>query len=86
MPLRKLARAFDDAVRDQHHARLAHSDPRFDKELQTDRRSTLKRFHTVDRALRDREQAERERAAAAEKPGPGAKKASQTPKAKAKKK
>ncbi|HEY6958532.1 MAG TPA: hypothetical protein VI814_06905 [Candidatus Limnocylindria bacterium] len=86
MPYRKIARALSDAFRDEHKARRAHSDPRFDKELQQDRRTTLRRFHTVERALRDREKAEKQKAAAGEKPGPGATQASKTTKAKAKKK
>ena len=86
MPYRKFAKALDDALRDTHRARQAHSDPRFDKELQKDRRSTLSRFATVERALRDREKAEQEKAGVGEKPGPGAKKASKTTRAKAKKK
>ena len=84
MPYRKIARAVSDAFRDEHTARRAHSDPRFDRELQTDRRTTLRRFSTVERALRDREKAEKQKATAGEKPGPAATKASKTTKAKKK--
>jgi hypothetical protein len=80
MPLRKLkktARTIDAALRDAHKARDAHSDPRFDRGLQADRRTTLRKFDTVEHALEDRERLERAKA------GPGAAKAA---KAKAKKK
>lgn len=84
MPLRKLkktARTIDAALRDAHRARDVHSDPAFDRDLQGDRRSTLRKFDTVEHALEDREKLERARSGA--KPGPGASKAT---KAKAKKK
>ncbi|HEU5287060.1 MAG TPA: hypothetical protein VFV20_01530 [Candidatus Limnocylindria bacterium] len=84
MPLRRLkktARTIDAALRDAHKARDAHSDPTFDRDLQGDRRATLRKFDTVEHALEDREKAERAKAGA--KPGPGASKAT---KAKAKKK
>jgi hypothetical protein len=62
MPYRKFAKALDDALRDTQKARQAHSDPQFDKALQKDRRGTLRRFATVESALKDREKAERAKA------------------------
>ncbi len=67
MPVRKVAKTVRAAFRDAGDARQAATDPRFRKGLQTDRRSTLRRFVTVEHALEDR--------AKAEKAGPGAKKA-----------
>ncbi len=79
--LKKTARTIDAALRDAHKARNAHSDPSFDRDLQDDRRTTLRKFDTVEHALEDRAKAERAKAGA--KPDQAASKAT---KAKAKKK
>lgn len=84
MPIKKIkrtVRTIDAALRDAHRARHAHSDPGFDRELQKDRRTTLRRFDTVEHALQDRERLEK----TGEKAGPGATKATKATKAKAKK-
>ncbi len=70
MPLRKLAKiakTVDAAMRDADRARNAHSDPRFGRDLQKDRRGTLRKFDTVEHALQDREKIERSKAAKAKK-------------------
>ncbi len=70
MPFRKIkrtAKTIDAALRDASRARDAHSDPRFDQELQTDRRGTLRKFDTVEHALQDREKIEKAKAAKAKR-------------------
>jgi len=67
MPIRKALKTIDAAFRDAGRARDAHTDPQFRKDMQTDRRSTLRKFDTVDHALKDREKIEKAKAAKAKK-------------------
>lgn len=54
MPIRKIARTIDAAFRDASRAREAHTSPKFRKDVQSDRRGTLRKFETVEHALQDR--------------------------------
>ncbi len=67
MPVRKIAKTVRAAFRDAHDARQAASDPKFRRDLQTDRRGTLRKFRTVEHALQDREKIEKAKAAKAKK-------------------
>ena len=58
MPIRKIARTIDAAFRDASRARDAHTSPKFRKDVQADRRGTLRKFETVEHALQDREKIE----------------------------
>lgn len=85
MPVRRIAKTIDAAFRDASRARQAHTSPKFRKDVQADRRGTLRTFETVEHALQDRERIEQAKTA---KPGPGATKATKATnatKAKAKK-
>jgi hypothetical protein len=59
MPIRKIARTVDAALRDAAKAREAHSSPQFRRDVQKDRRSTLRKFDTVEHALQDRDKIEK---------------------------
>ena len=59
MPIRKIAKTIDAAFRDASRARDAHTSPQFRKDVQKDRRGTLRKFDTVEHALRDREKIEK---------------------------
>jgi len=67
MPVRRFAKAVDAALRDAHRAREVQGDPAFGRELQKDRRGTLRKFDTVEHALQDREKAAKAKAAKAKK-------------------
>ena len=85
MPVRRIAKTIDAAFRDASRARQAHTSPKFRKDVQADRRGTLRGFETVEHALQDRERIEKSKNAPA-KSGPGATKATKATKAKAKNK
>lgn len=67
MPIRKIARTIDAAFRDAGRAREAHTSPKFRKDVQADRRSTLRKFETVEHALQDREKIEKSKTKKAKK-------------------
>lgn len=81
MPVRRLARTIDAALRDAGRARHAQRDPKFRKDVQTDRRGTLRKFETVEHALQDRARIENAKASGKSGTAPA-----KTSKAKAKKK
>ncbi len=83
MPIRKIVRTLDAAFRDGARARQVHSTPQFRRDVQADRRGTLRKFETVEHALQDR--ARIEKAKAGEDAGLGAAHATKATKAKAKK-
>ncbi len=85
MPIRKIVKTLDAAFRDGARARQVHSTPQFRRDVQTDRRGTLRKFATVEQALQDRARIEKAKAAG-EKAGPVAAHAPKATKAKAKKK
>lgn len=63
MPIRRIAKTIDAALRDGARARQVHSTPEFRKDVQKDRRATLRKFDTVEHALQDRERIEKAKAA-----------------------
>ncbi len=63
MPIRKIVKTIDAAFRDGARARQVHSTAQFRKDVQKDRRGTLRKFDTVEHALQDREQIEKSRGA-----------------------
>ena len=65
--IRKIAKTVDAALRDAGRARDAHTSPEFRKDVQKDRRGTLRKFDTVEDALRDREKIEKAKAAKSRK-------------------
>ncbi|CAN5146605.1 hypothetical protein BH18CHL2_BH18CHL2_07640 [soil metagenome] len=65
MPVRKIARIVDAALKDAALARRKASDPAFGRDIAKDRRGTLSEFDTVKHALKDRERLERAKAARA---------------------
>jgi len=67
MPVRKIARTIDAAFRDAGRARDAHTSPQFRKDVQADRRGTLRKFETVEHALQDRDKIEKAKAKKAKK-------------------
>jgi hypothetical protein len=67
MPVRKIAKTVRAAFKDAGAARHAATDPAFRRELQKDRRETLRRFRTVEHALEDRAKIEKAKAAKAKK-------------------
>ncbi|MGH2500556.1 MAG: hypothetical protein ACRDF0_10775 [Candidatus Limnocylindria bacterium] len=67
MPVRKIARIVDAAMKDADLARKTSSDPRFHRDVTRDRRKTLSSFKTVKHALRDREKSEKAKAKAKKK-------------------
>lgn len=67
MPIRKIARTIDAALKDASRAREAHTSPAFRKDVQKDRRGTLRKFDTVEHALADREKIEKSKAAKSRK-------------------
>ena len=67
MPVRKIVRTIDAALRDAGRARDAHTSPQFRKDVQADRRGTLRKFETVEHALEDRAKIEKAKAKKAKK-------------------
>jgi len=67
MPVRKIVRTIDAALRDAGRARDAHTSPQFRKDVQADRRGTLRKFETVEHALEDRDRIEKAKAKKAKK-------------------
>ena len=67
MPVRKIARTVGAAVRDAQRARDAHTSGKFRKDVQADRRTTLRKFETVEHALADRERIEKSKDAKSKK-------------------
>ena len=67
MPIRKIARTIDAALKDASRAREAHTSTAFRKDVQKDRRGTLRKFDTVEHALADREKIEKSKAAKSRK-------------------
>ena len=65
--IKKFAKTVDAALRDAGRAREAHTSPEFRKSVQKDRRSTLRKFDTVEHALQDREKIEKAKAAKSRK-------------------
>ncbi len=59
MPGRKIVRTITEALRDADRARKAATDPQFRKDMQKDRRGTLRKFETVEHALEDRARIEK---------------------------
>jgi len=62
VPVRKLARIVDDALRDESRARRVATDPQFRMAVQKDRRTELSKFKTVEHALKDRARIEASKA------------------------
>jgi hypothetical protein len=67
MPIRKIARMADAAIRDAELARRAQTSPEFRRKVQADRRGALSEFKTVQHALEDRERIERRKGQGASK-------------------
>lgn len=67
MPLRRIAKTIDAALRDASRAREAHSSPQFRKDVQKDRRGTLRKFDTVEHAIQERERIEKTKGSKAKK-------------------
>ena len=65
--IKKFAKAVDAALRDAGRARDAHTSPEFRRNVQKDRRGTLRKFDTVEHALQDREKIEKAKAAKSRK-------------------
>ena len=65
--VRKIAKTIDAAFRDAGKAREAHTSPQFRKDMQKDRRGTLRTFDTVEQALEDRAKIEKAKAAKSRK-------------------
>jgi hypothetical protein len=65
VPVKKIARIVDAALKDAALARRKASDPAFGRDIAKDRRGTLSEFDTVKQALRDRERIEKSKAAKA---------------------
>ena len=65
--VRKTIRTIDAAFRDGARARQVHSTPQFRKDVQADRRGTLRKFETVEHALEDRAKIEKAKAAKSRK-------------------
>jgi hypothetical protein len=65
--VRKIAKTIDAAFRDAGKARDAHTSPQFRKDVQKDRRGTLRKFDTVEQALQDRAKIEKTKAAKSRK-------------------
>ena len=59
MPIRKLARIVDTAMKDADLARRRATEPGFRRAVKKDRRGALSEFRTVKQALRDRERIEK---------------------------
>ena len=55
MPVRKIARIVTEAMRDADRARKSASDPKWRKEQMSDRRSTLRKFETVESTIQERD-------------------------------
>jgi hypothetical protein len=66
-PIGRLAKTIDAAFRDAGKARDAHTSPQFRKDVQKDRRETLRKFDTVEHALEDRAKIEKAKAAKSRK-------------------
>jgi hypothetical protein len=66
-PIKKFAKTIDAAFRDAGRARDAHTSPQFRKDVQKDRRGTLRKFDTVEHALEDRAKIEKAKAAKSRK-------------------
>ena len=62
-PIGRIAKTIDAAFRDAGKARDAHTSPQFRKDIQKDRRETLRKFDTVEHALEDRAKIEKAKAA-----------------------
>ena len=62
MPVRKIAKIVDAALRDASRARRVATDPQFRKAVQKDRRAELRKFETVEQALQDRARIEKAKA------------------------
>jgi hypothetical protein len=69
VPVRKLARIVDDALRDESRARRVATDPQFRMAVQKDRRAELSKFKTVEHALKDRARIEASKARKKKKKG-----------------
>ena len=65
--VRKIAKTIDAAFRDAGKAREAHTSPQFRRDVQKDRRGTLRKFDTVEQALEDRAKIEKAKAAKSRK-------------------
>ena len=63
MPVRKIAKIVDAALRDESRARRVATDPQFRMAVQKDRRGELRKFETVEQALQDRARIEKAKAA-----------------------
>ena len=72
MPIKKLARTVDAALRDADLARKQARDPAFRRRVRDDRRAALSDFKTVRQAIADRERATKAKGAGAvaKKPAP----------------
>jgi hypothetical protein len=67
MPIKKYVKAIDAALRDADRARKHGMSAEFRKDVQADRRGTLRKFETVEHALQDREKIEKSKAKAKKK-------------------
>jgi hypothetical protein len=67
VPVRKIAKVIDAAMRDAARARNQATDPQFRANVQKDRRKELSKFKTVQHALADRERIEKAKAAKVKK-------------------
>lgn len=63
MTIRKIVKTIDAAFRDGARARRVQPTAQFRKDVQKDRRGTLRKFETVEHALEDRAKIEKSRTA-----------------------
>lgn len=66
---KRIAKLITSAMRDAALARQSVTDPAFRKNMQKDRRATLREFETVEQALKDRARIELAKAAPAKRAG-----------------
>ena len=66
MPVRKIAKIVESAMRDADRARRSVGDAEWNKAQRADRRGTLRKFETVEQTIQERD-AQKKRAAARKK-------------------
>jgi len=63
MPVRKIAKIVESAMRDADRARRSVGDADWNKANQKDRRGTLRKFETVEQTIKERDAQKRAKAA-----------------------
>jgi hypothetical protein len=62
VPVRKIAKIVESAMRDADRARRSVGDADWNRSQQKDRRGTLRKFETVEQTIRERDSAKRAKA------------------------